>query len=164
VPTPPPVPSPRSIGARLFNLMTRVHVEAYRRTGGRVGNRWQGAPILLLEHVGRKSGNRRTTPLLYLEDGDDLVIVGSRGGSDAPPAWWLNLEANPDVAVQVGSEHRSVKARTAGPEERRRLWPQVVEMYSDYENYQKRTDREIPLVILSRSDGARGGGAGAGGS
>ena len=95
MPAPPPVPPPGSPGARLWNLATRLHVGAYRLTGGRLGGRIAGGPVLLLNHVGRRSGRRRVTPLLYLEDGDDLVLVGSRGGSDAPPAWWLNLQAAP---------------------------------------------------------------------
>lgn len=147
--SPPPVPSPGSLPARVWNAITRAHVEVYRATGGRLGGRWSGAPILLLDHVGRKSGNRRTTPLLYLDDGPNLVIVGSRGGSAAPPAWWLNLEASPRTTVQVGPDRREVVARTASPEEKRELWPRLVELYSDYETYQRRTDRDIPAVILS---------------
>jgi deazaflavin-dependent oxidoreductase (nitroreductase family) len=149
LPDPPPVPAPGSLPAKLWNGLTRAHVKAYRATGGRLGGRTGGAPVLLLDHVGRKSGTRRTTPLLYLDDGPDLVIVASRGGSQAPPAWWLNLEANPETTVQVGSEHRPVTARTATPEEKERLWPRLVELYSGYDTYQRRTDRDIPVVILS---------------
>jgi deazaflavin-dependent oxidoreductase (nitroreductase family) len=149
LPDPPPVPSPGSLPAKLWNGLTRAHVKAYRATGGRIGGRAMGAPVLLLDHVGRKSGSRRTTPLLYLEDGSDLVVVASRGGSAAPPAWWLNLEANPETTVHVGSERRPVVARTATPEEKRRLWPRLVEMYSSYDVYQRRTERDIPVVILS---------------
>ena len=132
-----------------MNVLTGAHVRVYRATGGRIGGRGMGAPMLLLDHVGRKSGRHRTTPLLYLDDDPDLVIVASRGGSDAPPAWWLNLEATPQTTVQVGSERRDVVARTASPEEKRELWPRVVELYGDYETYQRRTDRDIPVVILS---------------
>jgi F420H(2)-dependent quinone reductase len=149
--SPPAVPSPGSLGARAVNALTRLHVAAYRRSGGRIGGSWAGAPVLLLEHVGRRSGQPRTTPLLFLEDGDDLVIVGSRGGSDAPPAWWLNLESQPRTTVQVGPRRREVEARTASPEEKERLWPRVVEMYSDYDTYRRRTERDIPLVILERA-------------
>jgi deazaflavin-dependent oxidoreductase (nitroreductase family) len=124
-------------------------VAVYRASGGRLGGRWFRAPILLLEHVGRRSGKRRATPLLYLDDHPDLVIVASRGGSKAPPAWWLNLESNPSTAVQVGSERREVVARTATAEEKRRLWPRLVDLHPDYETYQRRTDRDIPVVILS---------------
>lgn len=129
---------------RAVNMVTRMHVAAYRLAGGRLVGTWQGAPMLLLDHVGRRSGNRRTTPLLYLEDGEDLAIVASRGGSQAPPAWWLNLEAHPRTTVQVGARRREVVARIASPEEKAELWPRLVEMYSDYETYQRRTDREIP--------------------
>lgn len=149
LPSPPPVPSPGSLPAKLWNLATRAHVQVYKATGGRLGGSYFRAPILLLEHVGRRSGTRRTTPLLYLDDHPDLVIVASRGGSKAPPAWWLNLEAGPSTAVRVGSERREVVARTATPEEKQELWPRLVDLYSDYETYQKRTDRDIPVVILS---------------
>jgi deazaflavin-dependent oxidoreductase (nitroreductase family) len=104
--------------------------------------------VLLLDHVGRRSGAARTTPLLYLPDGENLVVVGSRGGSKSPPAWWLNLEDEPRTTVQVGPRRRAVVARTASAEEKQRLWPRLVEMYSDFETYQQRTDREIPVVIL----------------
>jgi F420H(2)-dependent quinone reductase len=105
--------------------------------------------MLLLDHVGRKSGTRRTAPLLYVEDGDDLVIVASKGGARDHPAWFLNLMANPETTVQVGPQKRRVVARQAKPRERKRLWPVVVGVWSDYESYQRHTEREIPLVILS---------------
>jgi len=128
-----------------------VHTFLYRRTGGRIGHNVPGvgAPMLLLDHVGAKSGTERTSPLLYVTDGDDLVIVASKGGYPKHPAWYHNLMANPDTTVQVGSEHRSVHARTANAEERERLWPKVVASYHGYADYQKRSKgREIPLVIL----------------
>ncbi len=149
MPDPPPVPSPGSLPARLWNVFTGLHVAVYRRTGGRIGGRTAGAPVLLLDHVGRRSGVARTTPLLYLEDGEDLVVVGSRGGSDAPPAWWLNLEATPRTTVQTGARRRDVVARTASAQEKERLWPRLVDLYSGYETYRRRTDRDIPLVILA---------------
>ena len=108
-----------------------------------------GAPVLLLDHVGRKSSTRHTTPLLYMADGEDLVIVGSRGGSDATPAWWLNLQASPATTVQVGRERRRVVARQATTEERKRLWPDLIAMYPDYAVYQHRTERELPVIVLS---------------
>ena len=109
----------------------------------------KGAPVLLLAHVGRKSGRARTAPVLYMRDGEDIVIVASRGGSDAMPAWWLNLQANPITTVQIGTERRRVVAREASAEVKAELWPRLVEMYGDYEIYQRRTEREIPVVILS---------------
>jgi F420H(2)-dependent quinone reductase len=125
------------------------HTVAYRLTGGLIGHRFPGAPpSLLLDHVGAKSGTKRTTPLTYLRDGDDFVIVASKGGHPSNPGWFYNLRANPDTTIQVGSKRRPVHAREANPEERTRLWPKVVEIYSGYAGYQKRTDREIPLVIL----------------
>jgi F420H(2)-dependent quinone reductase len=128
-----------------------VHTLAYRATNGLIGHHIPGlAPILLLDHVGAKSGVKRTSPLLYIPDGDDLVIVASKGGYPRHPAWFHNLRANPDTTVQVGSERRPVHARVATPEERARLWPHVVDAYSGYAEYQGRTGREIPLVILER--------------
>lgn len=148
---PPPVPKPGSLGLRALNLLTTATVILYRATGGRIGGKMYGAPVILLDHVGRKSQTRRTTPLLYLADGEDLVIVGSRGGSDATPAWWLNLQANPETTVQVGGERRRVRGRQATPEERARLWPKLTAMYPDYDVYQSRTQREIPVIVLERT-------------
>jgi deazaflavin-dependent oxidoreductase (nitroreductase family) len=131
------------------NVLTTVTTAAYRKSGGRIGGSVDGAPVLLLDHVGRKSGQRRTTPLLYMRDGDDLVIVGSRGGSDAPPAWWHNLKASPRTTVQVGSEHHEVVAREVHGDERARLWPLLVDIYANYAVYEQRTDRTIPVIVLS---------------
>jgi deazaflavin-dependent oxidoreductase (nitroreductase family) len=143
------------IGDRIWPLTRRVmalHTHLYRVTHGRFGHRLPGvsAPILLLDHVGAKSGTRRTSPLLYISDGDDVVIVASKGGFPKHPAWFHNLRANPDTTVQIGAERRPVHARVATPEERRRLWPQVVGAYRTYDAYQARSrGREIPLVILA---------------
>ncbi len=105
--------------------------------------------MLLLDHVGAKSGTKRTAPLLYIPDGDDLVIVASKGGFPRHPAWFHNLKANPDTTVQVGSERRPVHARVANAGERERLWPVVIKSYQGYADYQARSKgREIPLVIL----------------
>jgi F420H(2)-dependent quinone reductase len=128
------------------------HTFVYRASGGLIGHRFPGAPpTLLLDHVGAKSGQKRTSPLTYTRgDGDDLVLVASKGGYPKNPAWFHNLRANPDTVVQVGRERRQVHAHVATPEERERLWPRVVENYGGYAEYQKRTEREIPLVILER--------------
>jgi deazaflavin-dependent oxidoreductase (nitroreductase family) len=143
---------PRQVADRLWPLLRqaiRGHTIVYRATHGLVGHRVPGAPpMLLLEHVGAKSGKRRTTPLTYLREGDKLVIVASKGGHPRNPSWFHNLRANPDTAVQVGSRRRPVRARVATPAERRDLWPRVVDLYGGYRDYQARTDREIPLVIL----------------
>jgi deazaflavin-dependent oxidoreductase (nitroreductase family) len=104
--------------------------------------------MLLLDHVGAKSGTRRTSPLLYVDDGEDLVIVASKGGFPKHPAWYHNLLANPDTTVQVGTETRNVHARVATAEESKRLWPKADAAYSGYREYRARTDREIPLVVL----------------
>jgi deazaflavin-dependent oxidoreductase (nitroreductase family) len=127
-----------------------AHTFLYRRTGGRLGQTIPGVrgKVLLLDHVGAKSGTPRTSPLLYVEDGDDLVVVASKGGFPSHPAWFHNLRANPDTTVQVGSERRSVHARVAGPEERERLWALAVAAYPGYEDYRARTERQIPLVVL----------------
>ena len=122
----------------------------YRATGGRVGGSMQGAPVLLLTTVGRKSGRRRTNPLLYLRDGGDLVVVASEGGAPKHPAWFLNLVANPEVEVEVGRAREPRRAREASDEERARLWARLVEMYPGYEAYQRKTARRIPVVILER--------------
>ena len=143
---------PRSVEKRMWPVANQVmkgHVLVYRATGGRIGHTLPGLPtMLLLDHVGAKSGAKRTAPLLYIKDGDDLVIVASKGGYPRHPAWFHNLQAHPDTTVQVGSERREVHARVATPEERERLWPRVVESYGSYRDYQERTEREIPLVIL----------------
>jgi deazaflavin-dependent oxidoreductase (nitroreductase family) len=144
---------------RLLGPLTRVHTLLYRTTGGLIGHRIPCAfSMLLLDHVGAKSGQRRTSPLLYGRDGDDLVIVASKGGHPRNPAWYHNLRANPVTTVQVGSEKRQVRARVANAEERKRLWPKMVEIYGPYRDYQRRADRvdrEIPLVILEPVSAAR---------
>ena len=145
----PAVPEPGTLAFRIAKAMVGLNTWVYRRTGGRLGNTVKGAPVLLLDHVGRKSGKRRTTPVLYLEDGADLVVVGSRGGSEAMPAWFLNLIANPSTTVQIGSERRGVVARQASAEEKQRLWPGLTQMFPDFDAYQARTSREIPVAILS---------------
>jgi F420H(2)-dependent quinone reductase len=134
---------------RLFREMTRAHTLAYRLSGGRVGHRVPGGPpMLLLDHVGAKSGKKRTTPLVYLQDGARMVIVASKGGSPRHPAWFHNLRANAETTVQVGSRRLRVTAKVASGEERARLWPRIVALYRGYDLYQRRTSREIPLVIL----------------
>jgi deazaflavin-dependent oxidoreductase (nitroreductase family) len=136
---------------RLFNEATRFHTLAYRLSGGLIGSRVPGGPpMLLLDHVGAKSGKKRTNPLVYLRDGNDLVIVASKGGSPRHPAWFHNLRANPDTTVQVGRRRIQVSARVATANERSRLWPKVTKLYRGYDLYQKRASRQIPLVILEQ--------------
>ena len=137
---------------RNWPLLRRLmggHTAMYRATGGLVGHRVPGfAPSLLLDHVGAKSGKSRTSPLVYGVDGENLVLVASKGGFPRNPAWFHNLMANPDTTVQVGSRRKAVRARAATPEERERLWALMVRVYGGYEDYRRRTDREIPLVVL----------------
>src|SRR5579884_1694569 len=126
-----------------------VHTQIYRLTNGLIGHRFPGAPpMLLLHHVGAKSGIKRTIPLVYVDDDPSVVLVASKGGHPKNPAWYHNLRANPDTTVQIGAERRAVHARVATPEERERLWPKAVATYAGYRDYQRRTDRVIPLVIL----------------
>lgn len=137
---------------RNWPLLTRLmkgHASVYRATGGRVGYRIPGmAPMLLLDHIGAKSGTRRTTPLVFGRDGESIVLVASKGGYPKNPAWYHNLKAHPDVSVQIGSKRMDVHAREATPEERERLWPLMVGVYSGYEGYRRRTGRQIPLIVL----------------
>src|ERR687887_738472 len=140
------------IADRSWPLLRRLmgaHAHVYRATAGLVGHRFPGAPpILLLDHVGARTGTVRTSPPAYLDDGRDVVIVASKGGHLRHPAWYHNLRAYPDTTVQIGSERRAVHARTATRSERAPLWPKVVAMYGGYRDYQERTDREIALVVL----------------
>jgi deazaflavin-dependent oxidoreductase (nitroreductase family) len=125
------------------------HARVYKATGGRIGGRVPGLPpILLLDHKGAKSGIERTSPLAYVADGSDLVIIASKGGYPKNPAWYYNLLAHPDTSVQVGKEIRPVHARVAEPSERDRLWKMANEAYKGFDGYQERTEREIPIVVL----------------
>jgi len=133
----------------VLNRLMKGHAVVYRASGGLIGHRFPGAPpMLLLDHVGAKSGRRRTTPLVYVADGESVVVIASKGGHPRHPSWFHNLRANPEAMVQIGSERRAVRARVANSEERVRLWPKAVETYGGYSGYQRRTEREIPLVIL----------------
>ena len=127
-----------------FQQLTKLHVASFRLSGGRL----RGAPVLLLHHRGRRSGDERVSPLLYLRDGQRIVVIASKGGSHKHPAWFLNLREMDETEVELRGERRRVSVRVADPQERAELWPRVVEIWSDYAEYQKRTDREIPLVIL----------------
>jgi F420H(2)-dependent quinone reductase len=133
-----------------MNRLTALNVWLYRRTGGRIGGAIGNIkPIVLVDHVGAKSGTRRTTPLVYTRDGDDVIIVGSQGGSPKTPSWVFNLRANPRTSIQIANKKWEVVAREATDEERERLWPLVVDTYADFVVYQARTERKIPLIILT---------------
>lgn len=126
------------------------HVRTYRQTNGEQGYIWNGAPILLLTTTGRRSGGERTTPLIFVQDGDNVAIVASNGGAPEHPAWYLNLDAEPRVQVQIKGDVFDAVARTAQGEERERLWPKAVKTWPQYADYQALTAREIPVVVLER--------------
>ena len=150
MPKPPPPGSPFW---KLWEVGTRVNIGLFRLSGGRLGAKMPGygSPILLLHHVGAKSGRHRVSPLIYFADGDDLVVVASKGGVDRHPAWFHNLRANPQTEVELPREgRRRVRARVASAEERERLWPRAVATYRPYAQYQTYTGRQIPLVVLER--------------
>jgi F420H(2)-dependent quinone reductase len=140
---------------RIIKTMASTNVWLYRRTGGRIGGTWRiGAgrrkpvPICLLEHRGRKTGKLRTTPLVYLEDGERIVVVASQAGRPEHPMWYRNLLADPHVTVQAGRRRRPMVARVAEPDERAALWPRLLDLYADYDSYQSWTDRVIPVIVL----------------
>jgi F420H(2)-dependent quinone reductase len=141
-----------NLADRTWPLLRRLmggHTTVYRLSNGLIGHRFPGAPpVLLLDHVGARSGVKRTTPLVYGRDGSDLVLVASKGGYPKNPAWLHNLRANPDTTVQVGSRISNVRARIAQGAERERLWKLMVGVYPGYDGYRRRTDREIPVVVL----------------
>jgi deazaflavin-dependent oxidoreductase (nitroreductase family) len=125
-----------------------LHRLLYRVSGGRIGSRVWGLPVVLLTTTGRRTGKKRTVPLCSLRNGNDLVVIASYGGLDQPPAWWLNLQANPQAELRHGHETRAVTARNATPDERARLWAEVTGRAPGYLEYERRTTREIPVVIL----------------
>jgi F420H(2)-dependent quinone reductase len=150
---------PRQLNSRLTLVMTRhlsrAHTFIYRLTRGRFGGNLRigagfrkPAPTLLLEHRGRKSGKRFTSPLLYITDGPNVIIVASAAGRDEHPQWYRNLLAHPDTHIEIGSDRRAVTALQADSGERARLWPLLVQAYADFDSYQSWTDREIPVIVL----------------
>jgi deazaflavin-dependent oxidoreductase (nitroreductase family) len=132
----------------LLALITAIHRFLYRVSGGRIGHHLGSRKALLLETVGRKSGKERVLPLLYVEDEIGLVVVASNAGDDRAPAWWLNLKARPEAWVQVGTRRYAVRAREAVDGERAQLWTKLVAAYAPYEEYERRTSRPIPIVVL----------------
>ncbi|MGR8009834.1 nitroreductase family deazaflavin-dependent oxidoreductase [Streptomyces hypolithicus] len=127
--------------------------ELYEQSGGIKGTTQQGAPCLLLDYVGRRSGTARRTVLIYGRDGDDYLIVASAGGADEHPLWFLNLQADPDVRIRVETERFAARAAKLSPEEKARVWPHLVEVFPPYDGYQKKTSRDIPVVRLRRTGG-----------
>jgi deazaflavin-dependent oxidoreductase (nitroreductase family) len=135
-----------------MTLFGQEHVERYQATGGAEGHEWaEGTTVLLLETTGRRSGKHYTTPLIYREHDGAYMVVASKGGADVAPDWYSNLQANPDVTVQVGAERFPARARTATADERPQLWREMAEVWPAYNDYQSQTDRQIPVVVLERS-------------
>ncbi len=147
--TPPAVPDSGTLGLRAVNVFTKLHVLAHRVTRGRIGGTMQGAPVCILHTVGRKSGKQRETPLFYLADGQDLIIVASAGGREAAPAWWLNLQAMDTAEVEIKGKRTRMKPRRASAEEKAAYWPKLNAMYEHYEGYQERTARDIAVIVMS---------------
>jgi deazaflavin-dependent oxidoreductase (nitroreductase family) len=137
-------------GKALTRGFLRTAVWLYRRSGGRIGGKMFGAPLLLLTTTGRKSGRSWTVPLMYQVDRDRWVIIASNGGSAKHPAWWLNLRSQPDASAQIGRETYPVTAAETTGEERERLWRRMADMYKGYDGYAQKTTREIPVVVLQR--------------
>jgi deazaflavin-dependent oxidoreductase (nitroreductase family) len=133
-------------------LFGQEHVERYEATDGEEGHDWQNTQTLILTTTGRKSGEERKTPLIYQEHDGDYLIVASKGGAPAPPAWYLNLSENPEVKVQVKGDKFTARARDASPDEKPDMWRKMTETWPAYDEYQEKTDREIPVVVLERQD------------
>ena len=141
---------------RTIRLIGRLHAWLWKLTGGKLGDAFGTAPFMMLTTRGRKTGRERTTPVLYLRDGADLIVVASFGGNDMHPAWYLNLERCPEAEVIVNGERRRLLASQLSPEEKQLIWPRLVKMYPNFAVYQQRTRREIPLLQLSdRADRGR---------
>lgn len=146
----PFTPEQERRGDRFIKLMSKFNTGLYRRTGGRVGAKIPGgAPVCLLTTTGRKTGEPRTMPLLYLRDGADVVVVASKGGYSNHPQWYLNLLADPEVTVEIKRVRTPMSAHVADSEAKAALWPKLVAMYPGYDGYQARTERDIPVVVCS---------------
>ncbi len=139
----------------VMRLINGIVILLYRLTGGAIGGRIQNMSVLLLTTTGRKSGKQYTTPVLYRQENDHLLLVASNGGSGKLPNWWLNARSGTPVHVEIGRTHKQMRAQQARAEERQRLWPLLVAAYSEYEKYQRRTAYPLPIVILSPMQGAQ---------
>jgi deazaflavin-dependent oxidoreductase (nitroreductase family) len=134
----------------LFRVATGLHISLYKRSGGRIAGRMFGAPMMLLTTTGRRSGQPRVTPLLCIKDGDRFLAVASFGGDDRDPQWFRNLQANPEATIQLEGQTIPVRAAVATTEQKKTLWPKVLAAYKGYGSYQRKTSRDIPVVILTR--------------
>ncbi|MFI5718895.1 nitroreductase family deazaflavin-dependent oxidoreductase [Nocardia sp. NPDC051750] len=132
-----------------LGLVGDAHIARYRETGGEVGYEWNGVATLLLTTTGRRTGAQRTSALIFGRDGADYLVIASKGGAPAHPGWYLNLEAHPQAEIQVRAEHIPVIGRTATAAERPRLWQIMTDLWPNYDVYRTRTDRVIPVVVLS---------------
>ena len=139
---------PSKLSTALQNALTTIHTFIYSNTNGAIGGRIVNCPVLLLTTKGRKTNKQRTVPLLYLADGDNVVLVASNGGATKHPTWWLNLQSNPEAQIQIRGIKQRVMAEKGSTEEKQRLWPQLTAMYPGYKRYQEITNRDIPVVIL----------------
>jgi deazaflavin-dependent oxidoreductase (nitroreductase family) len=138
------------VGNAVIKVMSRLINPVYRATGGRIGGKFlRGAPVCLLTTTGRKSGEARTVPLLYMRNGTDVVIVASKGGMPSNPAWYLNLLAHPECTIQIKTESSRYDSRVADPAEKAQLWTKLLEVYPDFDEYQARTERDIPVLVCT---------------
>jgi deazaflavin-dependent oxidoreductase (nitroreductase family) len=143
-------PGQEKILHTVMKPLSKGTVWLYRLSRGRLGGRWlRGAPVMLLTTIGRKSGEPRTVPVLYLRDGDRVIVVASKAGVSRHPLWYGNLEANPEAKIEIRGEEMPMIARRASSEEKSALWPRLTQMYRDFDDYQARTQRDIPVVILT---------------
>jgi F420H(2)-dependent quinone reductase len=144
---------------RIIKVMSAVHTRMYRVSGGRLGKNWRVGsavrrpiPVCLVTTIGRKSGQPRTVPLVYMRDGANIVLVASKGGLPENPQWYGNVTANPEVEIEIGRRRSHWRARVAEADERAALWPRLVDMYADFASYQSWTEREIPVVVCEPVD------------
>ncbi|HEY4410047.1 MAG TPA: nitroreductase family deazaflavin-dependent oxidoreductase [Acidimicrobiia bacterium] len=145
------LPSTNQLKDGLSRVFMAAHTQLFRRTGGRIGGKLGRAEMMLLTTTGRRSGQPRTTPLTCIRDGERFLAIASFGGDDRDPQWFKNLQANPDATIQVAGETVAVRASVATAEEKKALWPKAVAAYKGYDGYQRKTSRDIPVVILSRT-------------
>ena len=156
--TPRPEGLDKPYVGKIIKTMSKVQVLFYRWTGGLLGSKWRvgsafpwGIPVLLLTTIGRKSGQPRIVPLLFIADGDNVVVVASQGGLPKDPLWYKNLQANPECEVQIKRRKLKMRARTVDEVERKQLWPKLVAHYEDFASYETWTDRVMPVVVLERA-------------